>query len=144
MGRTDGIVIFDTSRGTVDKIDVRGVTWGLAFSLNGIYLAVGGPDQNLVVYENAGAPVSGPYVPLDRDFPVSDFASVTAIAFKDDRTFAYGDDAGALFIADLSVQAPPSVFDTRRPGINELAYSKDGLLAVAAGPGTAGEVFLFD
>ena len=70
--------------------------------------------------------------------------SVTAIAFKDDRTFAYGDDAGALFIADLSVQAPPSVFDTRRPGINELAYSKDGLLAVAAGPGTAGEVFLFD
>ena len=75
---------------------------------------------------------------------VSDFASVTAIAFKDDRTFAYGDDAGALFIADLSGQAPPSVFDTRRPGINELAYSKDGLLAVAAGPGTAGEVFLFD
>ena len=74
----------------------------------------------------------------------SDFASVTAIAFKDDRTFAYGDEAGALFIADLSGQAPPSVFDTRRPGINELAYSKDGLLAVAAGPGTAGEVFLFD
>ena len=50
----------------------------------------------------------------------------------------------AVFIADLSVQAPPSVFDTRRPGINELAYSKDGTLAVAAGPGTAGEVFLFD
>jgi hypothetical protein len=47
-------------------------------------------------------------------------------------------------IGCLSVQAPPSVFDTRRPGINELAYSKDGLLAVAAGPGTAGEVFLFD
>ena len=63
---------------------------------------------------------------------------------QDDRTFAYGDDAGALFIADLSVADPPSVFDTRRPGINELAYSKDGLLAVAAGPGTAGEVFLFD
>ena len=144
MGRTDRIVIFDTSRGTVDKIDVSGVTWGLAFSLNGIYLAVGGPDQNLVVYENAGAPVSGPYVPLDRDFPVSDFASVTAIAFKDDRTLAYGDEAGALFIDDLSVQAPPSVFETGRPGINELAYSKDGLLAVAAGPGTAGEVFLFD
>ena len=128
----------------MDKIDVSGVTWGLAFSLNGIYLAVGGPDQNFVVYQNAGAPGSGPYVPLDRDFPVSDFASVTAIAFKDDRTFAYGDDAGALFIADLSVADPPSVFDTRRPGINELAYSKDGLLAVAAGPGTAGEVFLFD
>ena len=128
----------------MDKID-GGVTWGIAFSLNGSYLAVDGPNQNLVVYQNAGAPGSGPYVPLDRDFPASDFAAgATAIAFKDDRTFAYGDDAGALFIADLSVQAPPSKFDTGRPGINELAYSKDGLLAVAAGPGTAGEVFLFD
>ena len=69
------------------------------------------------------------YATMDRDFPVSDFASVTAIAFKDDRTFAYGDEAGAVFIADLSVQASPSKFDTGRPGINELAYSKDGLLA---------------
>ena len=71
-------------------------------------------------------------------------ATFTAVAFKDDRTFAYGDDAGALYIANLGVAVPPSKFDTRRPGINELAYSKDGTLAVAAGPGTAGEVFLFD